>query len=50
MTPLKYLVLGYAMIWAALAVYLFTLGRRMKRMRNELEELRRRVQGGGTGP
>ncbi len=47
MRPFHYLVLGYSLIWAALAIYLYSLGRRIKRMQSELEELRRRVREGG---
>ncbi len=49
MTQLRYLVLAYALIWAALAFYLFTLGRKVARLRGELEELRRRTEGGTKG-
>jgi CcmD family protein len=43
MTPFGYLLLAYALIWAALAFYLFHLGRRVARLRGELDELRRRL-------
>jgi CcmD family protein len=47
MTELGYLVLAYAFIWAALAVYLFLLGQRIGRLRREVEELRRLADGPG---
>jgi CcmD family protein len=46
MTELGYLVLAYTFIWAALAVYLVLLGRRIGRLGREVEELRRRAAGG----
>jgi CcmD family protein len=42
MTPFGYLLLAYALIWASLALYLFVLGRRVARLRGELDEVRRR--------
>jgi CcmD family protein len=50
MKPFHYLVLGYTLIWAALGVYLYTMGRRLRRMSRELEELRRRLQDGSGEP
>jgi CcmD family protein len=42
-SPFGYLVLAYALIWAALALYVFLLNRRIRRVHGELEELRRRL-------
>lgn len=50
MTPFHYLVLGYSLIFAALAVYLLALGRRLRKVRGELDELRRRVDEGDENP
>jgi CcmD family protein len=49
MNGLEYLVLAYGLIWAALAFYLWVLGRRLGRLSQEVAELRRRT-GGGPGP
>jgi CcmD family protein len=43
MTPFHYLWLAYGFVWAMLGLYLFLLGRRVARMRGELEELKRRL-------
>jgi len=43
LSPFQYLVLAYALIWASLAVYLFSLNRRIARVRGEVDELRRRL-------
>jgi len=48
MTPLTHLVLAYAFIWAALAVYLVLLGRRIARVSRDVEELRRRAARPGS--
>jgi len=48
MTQFEYLVLAYAFVWGALAVYLFVLDRRLGRLGDEIAELRRRVRGGGS--
>jgi CcmD family protein len=50
MNPMRYLVLGYSVIWIALAVYLISLGRRLGRLRQELDELSRRVRDSGRRP
>lgn len=47
MTSLQYLGLAYAFIWLGLGFYLFSLGRRLGRVRGELEELRSRIDEGG---
>jgi CcmD family protein len=49
MTEFGYLVLAYAFIWVALALYLFRLGGRIGRLGKEVEELRRRLPGGPRG-
>jgi CcmD family protein len=49
MTNLQYLGLAYAFIWVGLGVYLFGLGRRIDRVRGEIEELRLRIGDGGKG-
>ncbi len=43
MNGLGYLVLAYGLIWAAMATYLWVLGRRLGRLNREVEELRRRT-------
>jgi CcmD family protein len=45
MTGLQYLALAYALIWTALAAYLFRLGRRIGRLTQEVKELERRTGG-----
>ena len=47
MTKLQYLGLAYAFIWIGLGVYLFGLGRRIERVRGEIEALRIRIGDGG---
>ena len=42
MTQFQYLVLAYAFIWGALAVYLVLMNQRLGRLRDEIAELRRR--------
>jgi hypothetical protein len=43
MTRFEYLVLGYGLIFALLALYIFLLSRRLARVRGVLEELKRRL-------
>lgn len=50
MSGLGYLVLAYGFIWAALAVYLFLLGRRIGQIGREVEELRRRTEDAPGSP
>lgn len=47
MTQFQYLVLAYAFVWGALALYLILLNRRLQRIREEIGELRRRDRSGG---
>jgi CcmD family protein len=47
MTSFQYLALAYALIWGALATYLILLDRRLRRLADEVGELRRR--GGRAG-
>lgn len=47
MTQFQYLVLAYAFVWGALAVYLVVINRRLHRLREEIGELRRRERSGG---
>ncbi|MEZ4648918.1 MAG: CcmD family protein [Candidatus Eisenbacteria bacterium] len=49
MSPLQYLGLAYAFIWVGLGLYLFGLGRRIDRVRGEIEELNARITDGGRG-
>lgn len=46
MTKFHYLLLGYGLIWAVLGVYMITLGRRMQRLMESLDEMRRRPPSG----
>lgn len=46
MTTLQYLGMAYAFIWVGLGIYLFGLGRRIDRVRGEIEELRLRLGDG----
>ena len=48
MTQFHYLTLAFAFVWIALAAYLILMNRRLARLREEIEELRRRRPGGGT--
>lgn len=50
MTKFHYLALGYALIWMALAFYLISLGRRLRRLSETIQQLRQRVgPSRGTG-
>jgi CcmD family protein len=42
MTSFQYLALAYAFVWGALAVYLILIDRRLRRLQDEIGELRRR--------
>jgi len=44
MNKFQYLMLGYALIWFVLGVYMITLGRRMKRLSEFIQELRDRLE------
>lgn len=43
MTKFHFLTLGYALIWIALALYLMSLGRRLKRLSESIRQLRERI-------
>ncbi len=40
----KYLVAAYAVMWIILLAYVFILGRKYKRVSDELQELKRQVE------
>lgn len=44
-----YLTLGYALVWIGLAVYLFSLNRRIARVRDEVADLDARIRSDDRG-
>lgn len=40
----NYLVAAYAVIWIVLLAYVFSLGRKYKRITEELQELKRQIE------
>ena len=41
---LRYLMLGYGLVWLSLGFYLFSLSRRVGKVGREVEELRKRLE------
>jgi CcmD family protein len=40
----NYLIAAYAVLWIVLLVYVFTLGRKYKRVTEELQQLKRQIE------
>jgi CcmD family protein len=47
--PMNYLFAAYAAIWIILAIYLYSIQSREKKLHNELENLRRLLEDRGRG-
>ena len=47
MDSMGYLTLAYAIVWVVLAIYLFSLNKRIGRVREDLEDLSLRIKRAG---